>query len=195
MKDLVKNGVLGECIAHVYVVEYQKRGLPHAHILIWLKQRDKPTTMEMVDRLVTAEIPDPVKNAKLHELVKKHMLHTPCSGNCFDPNANHPCLIDGKCHPRYPKEFLLKTHVQKNKFARLKRTPPKNGGHVFHWKKKDGTHVDIASEWVVEYNPWLLLKYNCHLNIQIVSFCNVIKYTLKYFTKGHDMTSVALHAT
>ncbi|CAG8751599.1 9696_t:CDS:2, partial [Acaulospora morrowiae] len=32
-KDLFERGVFGRVIAHIYVIEFQKRGLPHAHIL------------------------------------------------------------------------------------------------------------------------------------------------------------------
>ena len=34
MKDLCEKHCLGRVIAHVYVIEFQKRGLPHAHILL-----------------------------------------------------------------------------------------------------------------------------------------------------------------
>jgi hypothetical protein len=33
-KDLLQNGVLGIAVADIHVVEWQKRGLPHGHILI-----------------------------------------------------------------------------------------------------------------------------------------------------------------
>jgi hypothetical protein len=40
LKDLIqniKNGqIFGECRAMIYTVEYQKRGLPHAHIIVFL---------------------------------------------------------------------------------------------------------------------------------------------------------------
>ena len=39
----------------MYLVEWQKRGLPHAHILIWLQ--DKITSNE-IDDVISAEIPD-----------------------------------------------------------------------------------------------------------------------------------------
>ena len=32
MEDLVRGNVLGRTVAWTYVVEFQKRGLPHAHI-------------------------------------------------------------------------------------------------------------------------------------------------------------------
>ena len=34
--------MLGKVISHINVIEYQKRGLPHAHLLIILNNEDKP---------------------------------------------------------------------------------------------------------------------------------------------------------
>ncbi len=36
-KNLLQNGVLGTAVANIHVVEWQKRGLPHGHILIILR--------------------------------------------------------------------------------------------------------------------------------------------------------------
>jgi len=54
--DLTKNGVLRQCIAFVYTIEFQQRGLPHAHILLALRAEDKFTTAEHIDQFVSAEI-------------------------------------------------------------------------------------------------------------------------------------------
>jgi hypothetical protein len=37
LKD-IKDGVLGNVIAKIWVIEFQKRGLPHAHILLILDE-------------------------------------------------------------------------------------------------------------------------------------------------------------
>ncbi len=37
LKDLLQNGVLGTAVADIHVVEWQKQGLPHGHILIILR--------------------------------------------------------------------------------------------------------------------------------------------------------------
>jgi len=37
LKDLLQNGVLGTAMANIHVVEWQKWGLPHGHILIILR--------------------------------------------------------------------------------------------------------------------------------------------------------------
>ena len=41
---LTKEGVFGRSVAHTFVVEFPKRGLPHAHIVLILAEADKPTT-------------------------------------------------------------------------------------------------------------------------------------------------------
>ncbi|XP_026412120.1 uncharacterized protein LOC113307871 [Papaver somniferum] len=56
--DLFTKGVLGKVVAHVHVIEFQKRGLPHAHILIILHEKDKLRTPDDYDKVVRAEIPD-----------------------------------------------------------------------------------------------------------------------------------------
>ncbi|KAK1373043.1 hypothetical protein POM88_029236 [Heracleum sosnowskyi] len=38
MDDFTKNDVFGRVLAVVYTVEFQKRGLPHAHIVLWLQE-------------------------------------------------------------------------------------------------------------------------------------------------------------
>ena len=41
ISDLWENGVLGRGIARIHVIEFQKRGYPHAHILLTVRQEDK----------------------------------------------------------------------------------------------------------------------------------------------------------
>ncbi len=58
INDIHKNHVLGCTIAGIYVVEFQKRGLPHAHILIFFTKDCKPHTVEDVDCMISAELPN-----------------------------------------------------------------------------------------------------------------------------------------
>ena len=54
MDLLTKEQVFGRVTAHMHVVEFQKRGLPHAHILIWLAAEDQPQGPSDYDQLVCA---------------------------------------------------------------------------------------------------------------------------------------------
>ncbi|KAJ7559304.1 hypothetical protein O6H91_04G078700 [Diphasiastrum complanatum] len=76
----------------LHVVEFQKRGLPHAHLLIILEDRSKPITVGDYDRIVCAEVPMKEEDPELYEIVRTCMMHGPC-GTAF-PNA--PFIKDGK---------------------------------------------------------------------------------------------------
>jgi len=55
MHFLTNGEAFGPARCHMYTVEWQKRGLPHAHILLWLTVRLDPNK---IDSVITAEIPD-----------------------------------------------------------------------------------------------------------------------------------------
>ena len=82
VNDVVKHGIFGRSVAHVYTIEWQKRmGLPHMHLLITLHADNKIHEPKDIDRFISAEIPDPNKNPRLYKAVMKHMVHGPCGKN------------------------------------------------------------------------------------------------------------------
>ncbi|PKA51799.1 hypothetical protein AXF42_Ash008028 [Apostasia shenzhenica] len=44
----------------------------------------------------------------------------------------------------------------------------------------------LDNGWVAPYNSYLLCRFDCHLNIDICSSVNSVKYLYKYIYKGHD---------
>ncbi|GFW25515.1 helitron_like_N domain-containing protein [Trichonephila clavipes] len=87
---IVKYSIFGITRCWLYTIEWQKRGLPHAHILVWLKDRIRP---EEIDQIISAEIPDPLIDQGLFDIVTKHMIHGPCGAF----NMTSPCMENGKC--------------------------------------------------------------------------------------------------
>ncbi|XP_074106854.1 uncharacterized protein LOC141532421 [Cotesia typhae] len=99
MNMIVKQHLFGEVLAYNWVIEFQKRGLPHLHMLITLKNNFKMRTPECVDKFISAEIPDPLKNPILHDIVTRNMLHGPCGDWC---------LINGICSKNFLKISVMK---------------------------------------------------------------------------------------
>ena len=87
----IKSGVLGKHVGHVYTIEFQKRGLPHVHILIFLAPESRIHEPAMLDKIISAQIPDPETHPRLHALVTKMMVHNPCGA----ANPTAPCMKNG----------------------------------------------------------------------------------------------------
>ena len=66
MAVLTKHCIFGETKCWLYSVEWQKRGLPHAHILIWLKEKIRSND---IDKIISAELPNPETDPLLFKLV------------------------------------------------------------------------------------------------------------------------------
>jgi hypothetical protein len=47
---------------------------------------------------------------------------------------------------------------------------------------------------VVPYNPGLLFRYTCHINVEACSSIKAVKYLFKYVYKGHDQASFSVNA-
>ena len=81
---LFKDHVLGKPIARCHVIEFQKRGLPHAHMLIILDAADRPSGAADIDRMVCAELPGaPLRRRRWH------MSAAVCG--CRPSGAARPC--------------------------------------------------------------------------------------------------------
>ena len=194
MKDLYVGQLLGKAVAHMNVIEFQKRGLPHCHILIILADHDRDMSPEFVDKMVTAELPpspedtaDPAEKEqrqRLQDIVMNSMVHGPCGA----ANPSSPCMEDGKCTKRFPKDFQKETIVDhENNYATYKRRSPDQGGRVV--KNKNGREID--NSWIVPYNAYLSLRYNCHINVEFCVSTKAVKYLCKYVNKGNDRAMVA----
>ena len=57
-KQLFEKAILGKVKAYTYVIEFQKRGLPHAQFLLIMTGKYKYTCPEQYDRIISAELPN-----------------------------------------------------------------------------------------------------------------------------------------
>ena len=94
------------------------------------------------------------------------------------------------CSKSFPKPFCNETNDDQNSFPTYRRRSIINGGHTF--KKTINNDFIFDNSWVVPYNPYLLLKYNCHMNLEICSTISSVKYLYKYVYKGDDKANVSI---
>jgi hypothetical protein len=134
----------GPVLAVLYIVEFQKRGLPHIHCLVWLDAGAKEFDASVVDNFICAEIPNVNTDPLGYALVDEFMIHGPCG----ESNRNCPCMKNNKCSKNFPKDFQDETTIDDFGFALYMRRD--DDGHVV----KRGVRLDNRS--VVPYNMHLL---------------------------------------
>ena len=82
-----KGQVLGQIDHFFWKKEYQQRGAPHYHVLLWIKDapkmgQDKPEdVIAFIDRHITCHIPNHNTCPELHKTVMSKQLHK-CSTYC-----------------------------------------------------------------------------------------------------------------
>ncbi|KAK9053689.1 hypothetical protein SSX86_024763 [Deinandra increscens subsp. villosa] len=180
IKDIKEKSLFGKIQAVVYTVEFQKRGLPHAHICLFMHPDSKLPTPDHIDRVISAEIPDQNEDPELYSLVQDFMIHGPCGPH----NTKSPCMVKGKCSKNFPKKYR-------------ERTSTDSDGFPLYRRRRDGPTIvksgaDIDTRFVVPYNKFLLKKYQAHINVEWCNQGNAIKYLFKYINKGPDRTTLKL---
>lgn len=163
--------------AHFRVVEFQKRGKPHAHIVMRLvgDDSDMPRSAEAVDRCISVNLPEvdagggcvcsvcvegeqgecvetqgECVQSRALKAVKKHMIHSCAVGVCTTAEA------PGVCKRGFPKGPCVQTHYD-------------DGGYPTYTRK-------LGSEFVVAHNVFMVLKYDCHINLETSTSVWVHKY-------------------
>ena len=107
IRDIKTNKIFGQVPAMLWVIEFQKRGLPHIHILVILSEKDRIQSSIDVDNVICAELPPSPENfpegsqeriqaEKLEAIILQNMIHGPC-GKGYEES---PCMKDNKCSKR-----------------------------------------------------------------------------------------------
>jgi len=87
----------------MYTVEFQKRGLPHAHILLWLDGESKLKNPTDIDKVISAELPNADLYPKLEKFVSSYMIHGPCESVRY----NSLCMKEGRCSKFLSKKLHI----------------------------------------------------------------------------------------
>ena len=98
----------------LWVIEYQKRGLPHVHIAVRVLG-EQPNNAATLDRHVSANLP--VNDEWLNQMVQSTMVHK-CTSACHRASpAGGPSLAQGSCKYFYPKPVQAVTTLDDRSFV------------------------------------------------------------------------------
>lgn len=160
----------GRYVYLIHSTEFQKRGLPHAHMLFRVERACVDPAD--IDAVVSAEMPENPDDAAL---VTQFMLHkhpsprNPPSKYCQKelPNGTRTCRF------RYPQPLQPTTTID-------------GEGRVHYRRRKAG------DENVVPHCLPLLRKFKCHINFEVANTSHLFQYLFKYIHKGrhYDHNSI-----
>ncbi|GKA89829.1 DNA helicase [Tanacetum coccineum] len=126
----------GDVTAVLYTIEFQKRGLPHCHSLLWVNNASKAQEDSDIDKYICAELPDPMIDIDAHNVISELMIHGPCGA----ANLTATCMKDGgTCNRNFPKAYCNRTYTDKDGFV--------------HYRRRD-TGIEVQRQ-----NVWLDNRY------------------------------------
>ena len=116
LHKIVDDGIFRRSLAHMQVIEFQKRALPHAHLLLIVNRDNKLRTVDDINKTVCTEI-------QADEELQRIVLH------CMVHRCNSTCQKDGKCTKHFPKPFAEYTSWEDNEtIPKYRRCTPDTGG-------------------------------------------------------------------
>ena len=93
-------------------------------------------------------------------------------GLCGNLNPNNIFMKNGAYQKHYPKSYSSKIYFRDGQSVKVR-------GHY------------LNNQYVVPYNPYLVTKFDCHLNVEICSTVKNVKYMCIYIR--HDRIAIYIN--
>lgn len=197
LDDISKRQVLGKPIGLIHVIEFQKRGLPHAHILLMLDPDDAPKTDDY-DMFTVAELPNPETEPELYKIISEQMMHGPCGAE----HPGSPCMVPCKddpnkkvCSKNFPKPFNPTTE-ERDGLPNYRRRD--DGDNKITADKKvivNGQEriVKLDNRFVVPYNRCFCKKYQVGSFFYSSNFYDTSPFLLHHLLGPHKRRDVCFN--
>jgi hypothetical protein len=114
------NGIFGRCNGYYAIVEAQRRGILHCHMLIWLK--GNPTPQELRDRMKEDPLFRDKMFAWLESIISCQLPSTQEVVVETSGELKADAYKEGKADPRLTKEPLIATMTEEDFEAAFKQT-------------------------------------------------------------------------
>ena len=175
---LLKGAVLGEIDHYYWKKEYQARGAPHYHVLLWIRDApvighdDPERVLAWLQERITCHIPDKETDPDLHRLVTRYQMHK-CSAYCKRRRKCGRKFIT-RCRFGFPRQ-ACKTATLNSVDDALK-----SRRKIYQLPR---TELEAR---VNDYNPLLLMLWKANVDVQYVaeSSLALAHYVSGYVTKA-----------
>ncbi|PWA72010.1 DNA helicase [Artemisia annua] len=117
IKFMKQRKTFGQVKGVLYTIEFQKRGLPHCHTLLWISPSTKIENAQDVDQYISAELPDPQGDPRAYKIVSEMMMHGPCG----KANLSAPCMEGDTCTKDFPKKYNNETFFDDKGYPHYRR--------------------------------------------------------------------------
>ena len=159
----------GRLLYSIQRVEFQKRGLPHAHIL--LKYSHDCITPDDINQVISARIPEAADDA---EIVRSFMIHPTHSSTVISdipPSPEHPL--------KYCERWKNGTRVCRFGYPKppQEQTTLDSSNRVLYQRGQ-------GDSFVVPHCLPLLRKFQSHINMEVAGTGQLFQYLFKYIHKG-----------
>ena len=157
----LNGGVLGDVTHYYWNKEYQARGAPHNHVLLWIDgapvidHDDPEDVLSWFQERITCRISDKESHPKLHRLVSRYQMHKR-SAYC-----KRKCKVGSvyltNCRFGFPRKVSA--------FAKLNQVSEclKSKKTIYQLSRSE---LEVT---VNDFNPLLLLLWKANIDIQFVA--------------------------
>ena len=186
--------IFGRILHHVIRIEFQGRGSPHAHIILWVHPDDRRETLRDIVAYIPADY-DPVTQSFVEPLddAQKELYHLVIN------KQQHPCCAPGRgCRSGEHGERSRCKYQYPHPPHEGETAPnPDTGRYVYTrpYVPKDNTpNAPSVNHRTVAYTPMCLLLWKANCMVMGVSQTDVCFYILKYTTKLEPLIALRIDA-
>ena len=92
----------------------------------------------------------------------------------------------------YPKVLRETTSFSDDSYPLYRRQAEAAPGAPITKTVRCGVRISVSNAFVVPYNTYILLRYDAHINLEIVCAVTTVRYLYKYLQKGPYQCLVSL---
>ena len=159
----------GRLLYSIQRVEFQKHGLPHAHIL--LKYANDCTSPDDIDHVISACIPEEASDARI---VRHFMIHPTHNSSIINNTPPSPQNLLKYCEKWKDGARMCRFGYPK---APQNQTSFDHSNRVLYQRGESDT-------FVVPHCLPLIRKFECHMNMEVAGCGQLFQYLFKYIHKG-----------